>query len=117
MSFLGYTASMSRTRLAILLLFGVPLFAQWLHYPTPGIPRTADGKPNLSAAAPRTADGRPDLPGLWRLDQNGTGEIDKAIEGIQPQPWADTLSKKRKEDLFKDDMSVLCLPFGPRASV
>ena len=39
--------------------------AQWLEYPTPGVPRTADGKPNLSAPAPRTADGRPDLSGMW----------------------------------------------------
>ncbi len=93
------------------------LQAQWLHYPTPGIPRTADGKPNLSAPAPRTPDGKPDLSGLWRQDQSGEGETEKAIEAIQPQPWADTLSKKRKEDLFKDDMSVLCLPFGPRAGV
>ena len=36
-----------------------PLAAQWLTYPTPGIPRTADGKPNLTAPAPRTADGKP----------------------------------------------------------
>jgi len=39
--------------------------AQWLEYPTPGVPRTADDKPNLSAPAPRTADGRPDLSGMW----------------------------------------------------
>jgi len=39
--------------------------AQWLEYPTPGVPRTADGKPNLSAPAPRTADGKPDLSGMW----------------------------------------------------
>ena len=25
---------------------------QWLKYPTPGIPRTADGKPNLNAPIP-----------------------------------------------------------------
>ena len=31
----------------------VPLTAQWLNYPTPGIPRTPDGKPNLAAPAPR----------------------------------------------------------------
>src|ERR1700730_19194857 len=43
----------------------LPLGAQWLHYPTPGIPRTPDGKPNLSAPAPRTADGKPDLSGVW----------------------------------------------------
>jgi hypothetical protein len=31
-------------------------FGQWVKYPTPGIPRTSDGKPNLSAPAPRTID-------------------------------------------------------------
>jgi hypothetical protein len=41
------------------------LFAQWLDYPTANVPRTADGKPNLSAPAPRTADGKPDLTGMW----------------------------------------------------
>ena len=29
--------------------------AQWLTHPTPGIPRTKDGKPNLTAPAPRAA--------------------------------------------------------------
>ena len=38
---------------------------QWLDYPTPGIPRTADGKPDLSAPVPRAVDGKPDLSGLW----------------------------------------------------
>src|SRR5207237_9379668 len=55
---------------AALLLFPVGLFGQWLNYPTPGIPRTADGKPNLKAPAPRTADGKPDLSGLWQPEQN-----------------------------------------------
>jgi hypothetical protein len=89
--------------------------AQWLNYPTPGIPRTADGKPNLSAPAPHTADGKPDLSGLWRVRQATSGETDKAMHSLKPQPWAEELSKKRKEDLGREDMSVLCLPFGPRA--
>jgi len=60
---------MNRTipSIALLLLFGASIDAQWLNQPTPGIPRTADGKPNLSAPAPTTADGKPDLTGLWRL--------------------------------------------------
>ncbi len=37
--------------------------AQWLKYPTAGVPKTADGRPNLNAPAPRAADGKPDLPG------------------------------------------------------
>lgn len=42
------------------------LSAQWINYPTPGVPRTADGKPNMAAPPPRTADGKPDLSGLWQ---------------------------------------------------
>ena len=43
----------------------MPIEAQWLNYPTPGIPRTPDGKPNLSAPVPKTPDGKPDLSGIW----------------------------------------------------
>jgi len=51
---------------AVILTAFVPvLFAQWAPYPTPGIPRTPDGKPNLSAPTPKTADGKPDLTGIW----------------------------------------------------
>jgi len=57
----------------IAVALAVPLAAQWLHYPTPGIPRTPDGKPNLSAPAPRTADGKPDLSGIWEMERNRPG--------------------------------------------
>jgi hypothetical protein len=76
---------MSRVALLVLALGGmlpVHVAAQWLHHP-PGIPRTAEGKPNLAAPAPRTADGKPDLravgagarPSSGRLfwDQDGLG--------------------------------------------
>ncbi len=102
------------TRLAAAMVSIATLHGQWLNYPTPGIPRTADGKPNLSAPAPRMPDGKPDLSGLWRDDQSGSAAAEKAIDAISPQPWADALSKKRKEELFKDDMGVLCQPDGPR---
>jgi hypothetical protein len=50
--------------IAALALAPVLLRAQWLDFRTPGIPRLADGKPDLTAPAPRTVDGRPDLSGL-----------------------------------------------------
>ena len=51
---------------ALALIVGtVPATAQWLDRPWPGIPRTADGTPNLTAPAPRGPDGKPDLTGVW----------------------------------------------------
>ena len=50
-----------RTNLRIVLVLAsasVFSHAQWLNYPTRGIPRTPDGKPNLSAPAPQK-DGKP----------------------------------------------------------
>ena len=49
--------------------------AQWLNYKTPGMPRTRDGKPNLSAPAPRAVDGNPDLSGVWLHELNSVAEI------------------------------------------
>jgi hypothetical protein len=49
---------------AITMLFvatSTPAAAQWIKQQTLGIPRTVDGKPDLSAAVPRMADGKPDL--------------------------------------------------------
>jgi hypothetical protein len=51
--------------LAVSVILSGPLLAQWLGYPTPGIPRRRDGKANLSAPTPRGRDGKPDLSGLW----------------------------------------------------
>ena len=44
---------------ALACALSAPVSAQWMNYPTPGIPRLPDGKPNLSEPAPRTADGKP----------------------------------------------------------
>src|ERR1051326_2578406 len=49
--------------------------AQWLNFPTPGTPRTRDGKPNLTAPAPRTADGKPDLSGTWMHEVTSVAEM------------------------------------------
>ncbi len=101
--------------------------AQWLHYRTPGVPRTPDGKPNLSAPAPKTSYGKPDLSGIWFLDPppcppEGCGDYQGAPEfaniaahvpgGLPFQPWAAELVTKRAADLGRDDPVAWCKPAG-----
>jgi hypothetical protein len=52
---------------ALVMLSSVPQAAraQWIDYKTPGVPRLANGKPDLKAKAPRTSDGKPDFSGMW----------------------------------------------------
>jgi hypothetical protein len=71
---------MSAKRTVLATVLGLTLLsgfvdAQWLNYPTPGIPRLPDGKPNLNAPAPRTADGNPDLTGVWMHELTSVAEM------------------------------------------
>ena len=72
-----------------------PLLAQWATLQSPGIPRTPDGKPNLSAPTPRTADGKPDFSGLYTRISSYDRNIIKDGNAGEIQPWAEALSKQR----------------------
>jgi hypothetical protein len=109
------------------------VFGQWLKYPTAGVPKTAAGKPNLTAPAPRTADGKPDFTGIWLTDNANCprskenpeiitcgSELPMGREGINfgvslqgglpYQPWLAALVKKRTAENAKEDPHVACLP-------
>jgi hypothetical protein len=53
--------------------------AQWLNYPTPGTPRSRDGKPRLSAPTPRASNAKPDLSGVWQIEPPPAGEIERLV--------------------------------------
>src|SRR5438552_2889731 len=100
-----------------LFALAAPVKAQWVNRATPGIPRTADGKPNLTAPAPRAADGKPDLSGIWqRISLKYERNVAADLKPGEIQPWAQALIRQRAEDLQKDSPGIQCLPWGPAAS-
>jgi len=87
----------------VTVALSAPLTAQWLNHPTPGIPRSPDGKPNLTAPAPRTVDGKPDLSGLWtRLSPKYARNIAADLKPEEIQSWAHALVEQRREDLGRE---------------
>ena len=116
----------SRMIIGAVLAMSVSAHAQWLNYPTAGVPRLPNGKPNLLAPPPRTADGKPDLSGIWQLEAQcppgGCPDYAAAPEfrdlgarldgGLPYQPWAAALVKERSASFGKDDPVGLCRPPG-----
>jgi hypothetical protein len=113
------------------------LSAQWPPYPTAGVPKAPDGKPDVAAPAPRTADGKPDFSGNWirgdgQLGPAGGGTLRAPApafsvgppvttfrdvganvkEGLPLQPWAAELVKARRAENSKDNPDAHCLPMG-----
>jgi hypothetical protein len=116
------------TTVVAAIAMGSPLAAQWIKYPTPGTPRTRDGKPNLAAPAPRTR-GVVDLSGVWQVYTNlpsqGSGDL-------PPNPWLSRFGANLSGDLpyrpetrekmskrrMKDQHYLTCItPGGPQMLV
>jgi len=90
--------------------------AQWDPYPWKRVPRTADGKVDLNAAAQRTSYGKIDLSGFW-MPENATKHLlnlaaDFKPEDVPLKPWARDLYNQRIANNGKDHPGVSCLPSG-----
>jgi hypothetical protein len=113
-----------------------PIGAQWPSYLPPDVPRSADGKPDLDAAAPRLANGKPDLSGVWQNvfsfgggrgrrgappapPDDGSPPVASFFnigagfpEGLPFRPWAKELLDARRAENSKDNPDAHCLPMG-----
>ena len=128
--------------LLVPVVFAAVAPAQWLHYPTPGIARTREHKPNLTAPAPRASNGKPDLSGLWQVEATPFEELSRlfgkdidafSVPGddlhtfskyainvfadLKPEEWpmrpkATQIIKRRAETGGSENPTALCEPGG-----
>jgi hypothetical protein len=104
--------------LALIVVTAPHLNAQWVKLPTPGAPRTADGKVDLRGPAPRTADGKPDLSGMWLAQAKFNRDLAADFKGEVPMTaWGKALYDERRANDSRDDPDGYCLPDGvPRVA-
>jgi hypothetical protein len=121
-------ASVAAVILASCLAAG-PSAAQWIGYPTAGVPRKADGTVDMTAPAPRMANGKPDLSGIWISDRTKEGEetpsdvfnisssrqmanigVDLPEGQLPYQPWLVPIVEERTANKALDDPHIRCLP-------
>jgi len=132
------TVSACRAALmAFIFLLTGPALAQWDPFPSPGVPLTPDGEPDLDGPPPRTFDGRPDFSGIWERMNSERGPVDGQLgrgPKVEPPPgspplahffdigaqlevpyteWGDRITQERIDDAARGNPDAYCLPMGP----
>lgn len=101
-----------RQKLSLLLLITAitsQVNAQWFDWQAPGVPRTADGRVDLSAPVPRSSDGHTDFSGKW-LPADARGSL---FDLDNYQDWALEVMTQQERSFFVNDPRFNCLPDGP----
>jgi hypothetical protein len=61
--------------LALTFVLSAVAHTQWLNYREPGVPRTPNGKVDLTARPPKDPSGKPDLSGVWMHETTTVAEM------------------------------------------
>src|SRR5438874_4785547 len=84
--------------------------AQWVNNPTPGAPRTREGKVNMAGPVPRV-NGKPDLSGIWQVigEPRAPGGLFGLGESPNSKYFRDILSdfKRGEEPLTPEGAEIL----------
>jgi hypothetical protein len=120
-------AAMRRSAFIFFLAAATTVSAQWLEYPTAGVPRTSDGRANLAAPAPRAPDGNPDLSGIWMPEGDPSlgdsdpppryfldifGRLTPKTIPAELQPSAAQVYARNRDSVGKLNPASNCLPRG-----
>jgi hypothetical protein len=93
-------------------LCSVPIAAQWLRAPDPGVPRDAKGAVRGDAPIPRTQDGKPDFSGLWMHANSGPPGGRGGRQGAGP--GGDNPGGGRGRGTFQLEAPTPPFPYDPK---